>query len=596
MKKKPFYFLFIFIIAIFYSQQNYKIPVFSKEVKKLFVLRENGQAFTLLDNIEFEAKAHEDWKALAYVYAWKGLINCKIDKYKEAKSFFSKAKEYAEKSNDNHTKAFVCTKIGEFYGILELYDLDIKETQKALMYLGKENDYALLGNIYHNFSYAYSMWENPKLTEKYARLAYKYSQLGNDKYDISDACISMSNALDVKQGKGNKTYIDSIKYYDEQNFKICQKYIKECGDNAYSIAALNMASFYFSFYPNDTQAKEKAFYYLNLLKEKNETSSKPIHLVLANMYGMMAGYAEKEGDKIKAEDLYHMVEKELEQDPKPNYDTKVTLYNYLADFYEGKKNYLASLMYRKKMDNIKEKLYSQQQIKNAQKLEVQYEVEKKDDELLALKEQEKTRRLQNVLFLGIGIISVLGLVFMYRAYYFRLKYSQQKEKQSSIQVQEAKTLLKLKEQEQEKLRLEQELLTMKQEQLQKEVMARTLQIDRKNEMLQQIKDKVTEGETREVTKMIKEEMLVNNDFEKVQLQIKELHPNFFRQLNEISGNKLSQLDLKYCAYIYLQMDTKQIANLFHVEAKSVRMTKYRIKQKLELSKDDDLDKFLQTIG
>ena len=54
--------------------------------------------------------------------------------------------------------------------------------------------------------------------------------------------------------------------------------------------------------------------------------------------------------------------------------------------------------------------------------------------------------------------------------------------------------------------------------------------------------------------------------------------------------------LKYCAYIYLQMSTKQIAQVLHVEAQSVRMFKYRLKQKFSLPKEADLETFLQEVG
>ncbi|ULT25979.1 LuxR C-terminal-related transcriptional regulator [Sphingobacterium sp. E70] len=58
---------------------------------------------------------------------------------------------------------------------------------------------------------------------------------------------------------------------------------------------------------------------------------------------------------------------------------------------------------------------------------------------------------------------------------------------------------------------------------------------------------------------------------------------------------MTALDQKYCAYFYLDMDTKQIANLLHVEPKSVRMTKYRIKQKFGLDSQSNLTNYLKMI-
>src|SRR5690606_33166024 len=65
-------------------------------------------------------------------------------------------------------------------------------------------------------------------------------------------------------------------------------------------------------------------------------------------------------------------------------------------------------------------------------------------------------------------------------------------------------------QEQARLKSEQELLYIQQEQLQKEAMADALQIERKNRLLLQLKDKFKQLETSEnvgfIDRMIKEEM------------------------------------------------------------------------------------------
>lgn len=64
-------------------------------------------------------------------------------------------------------------------------------------------------------------------------------------------------------------------------------------------------------------------------------------------------------------------------------------------------------------------------------------------------------------------------------------------------------------------------------------------------------------------------------------------------LQEKAHKKLTQLDLKYCAYLSLKLSAKRIAQLMSVEPKSVRMAKYRLKQKLNLTKEENLNDFLQ---
>ena len=95
-------------------------------------------------------------------------------------------------------------------------------------------------------------------------------------------------------------------------------------------------------------------------------------------------------------------------------------------------------------------------------------------------------------------------------------------------------------------------------------------------------------------KLLKEDMLLSADFDAITKQIQQLHPDFFSQLSARAIKKLTPLDLKYCAYLHLQMNTSQIAQAMHVEAQSVRMFKYRLKQKFGLDKDTDLEEFLRS--
>lgn len=151
--------------------------------------------------------------------------------------------------------------------------------------------------------------------------------------------------------------------------------------------------------------------------------------------------------------------------------------------------------------------------------------------------------------------------------------------------------LKLQEEERARLKAEQELLELKQKQLHKEVMATNLQIEQKNEMLKRIQEKIKEGSANDILKILREEGEINNEFEEVIEHIKQLHPHFFDRLAEKANQKLTALDLKYCAYLHLKMTTKQIADILHIEQQSVRTFKYRLKQKFGLGKETDMDAF-----
>ena len=116
--------------------------------------------------------------------------------------------------------------------------------------------------------------------------------------------------------------------------------------------------------------------------------------------------------------------------------------------------------------------------------------------------------------------------------------------------------------------------------------------DLKQQLLLQNKEKhatINNG----IFKTIDAGLLVDNDFEKFKNNFNAIYPDFFNRLQEKANQSLTQLDLKYCGFILMKVTNKEMAQQMNVEPKSIRMARYRIKQKLQLSKDEDLDEFIQ---
>src|SRR5690606_9801287 len=106
-------------------------------------------------------------------------------------------------------------------------------------------------------------------------------------------------------------------------------------------------------------------------------------------------------------------------------------YNVNKDLAElaGKRDDLkAALTYQQRAEELLKKSFNEQQLFNAQKLEVQYETAKKDQELQLSKEREAFSRKQKYLYGGIALALLFGFVFMFISYHFRLRYSIEREK------------------------------------------------------------------------------------------------------------------------------------------------------------------------
>jgi hypothetical protein len=135
--------------------------------------------------------------------------------------------------------------------------------------------------------------------------------------------------------------------------------------------------------------------------------------------------------------------------------------------------------------------------------------------------------------------------------------------------------------------------------VQKELINSILLIEKKNKILKEIKSELLKLDQQELTivpkkvfQLIDSGLFVDRDFEKFKKNFNTVYPVFFEKLQSKSNNSLTQLDLKYCTFILMRLSNKEIANQMNVEPESIHMARYRIKRKLLLAKDVDLDRFI----
>lgn len=58
---------------------------------------------------------------------------------------------------------------------------------------------------------------------------------------------------------------------------------------------------------------------------------------------------------------------------------------------------------------------------------------------------------------------------------------------------------------------------------------------------------------------------------------------------------LTDIELRHCIFIKLHMQTKEIANILHIDPRSVQAARYRIKKKMDLDEGIDLRDYLLNI-
>ena len=125
---------------------------------------------------------------------------------------------------------------------------------------------------------------------------------------------------------------------------------------------------------------------------------------------------------------------------------------------------------------------------------------------------------------------------------------------------------------------------------------------KKNEMLAEIKDEVihqkkmlgTQYPNKYYDKLIHildENISSEDDWVVFQSNFDRIHENFFRNL-KTNYPELTSNDLRFCAYLRLNLTTKDIAHLMNITPKGVEVGRYRIRKKIGIPSNKSLTEFM----
>ena len=99
---------------------------------------------------------------------------------------------------------------------------------------------------------------------------------------------------------------------------------------------------------------------------------------------------------------------------------------------------------------------------------------------------------------------------------------------------------------------------------------------------------------REIKKLIRTSVNLENDWVDFKLHFENVHPDFFVILGKLHPN-LTQTDNRHCAYMRMKLNTKEIARLLNISPTSVQMARVRLKKKMNLGKETDLRNYILNI-
>ena len=91
--------------------------------------------------------------------------------------------------------------------------------------------------------------------------------------------------------------------------------------------------------------------------------------------------------------------------------------------------------------------------------------------------------------------------------------------------------------------------------------------------------------------MMAEENKRDRDWEQFALHFDKTHSDFLKALKERYPN-LSANELKLCAYLLMNLSSKEIAQLMNISVRGVEISRYRLRKKLTIATEISLFDFL----
>ena len=505
--------------------------------------------------------------------------------------FFKKAEQLKISNQDSAI---------QYYKKSILFNIEKKDTTLLI------NSLYELSNLYaHRLDYGNSYdgyWEALLLADKsendkaraklYQALGwlYLFYRRDNEASDYFNLSLALNKRL-VKEQKSHSTnlltdYFALINLYRTNgNNSMVRKYL----DSSNAIQKkFNTKSSYLEAEAGYQDAIDKdyedALSKLNLSKLEFEIENPSYLIIIEYLIGKV--YYMK-GDLEKSKMHF---EKSLEYTRTNNNHSNYKLMDQeaLALIYKDKKDYKNAFLHLESANQLNESIFGRTSKNNQHLFEIndryrlQKEKEKeliKEQHIANLENEEKLWVLKFSLMVVVALSAIiLGFIIVRN---IRRKHKLEK------RIFEEKRV--------EELRKANEILELKNN----ELTSSALQLIEKEEFIKKMKNTIDKNkENLDVTAINRIISSAQNspssNWKEFETRFTAINQSFYKNLKE-SYPKLSQTDLKLCALVKLNFSSKDMSSLLGISIESVHTSRYRLRRKLGLERNDNLTEFISNL-
>lgn len=200
---------------------------------------------------------------------------------------------------------------------------------------------------------------------------------------------------------------------------------------------------------------------------------------------------------------------------------------------------------------------------------------------------------------------LFSLIFIPQKRFEKEKAALQSEQEKTLQEKEEEHLIVKQEQDKQIELLAKEKLEAEIQHKNEELATTTMHLVKKSETLQKIgselgkiskstKDTNTAKSLKKVIRFLNADEEMSDDWQQFEQYFDQVYGNFLKRLRE-KHPQLTPKDYRLCAYLRMNLSTKEIAPLMNISVRGVEIGRYRLRKKLELESGANLVEFILSV-
>ena len=112
-----------------------------------------------------------------------------------------------------------------------------------------------------------------------------------------------------------------------------------------------------------------------------------------------------------------------------------------------------------------------------------------------------------------------------------------------------------------------------------------------NKILNDTNEPKTKKAIRKTIKLLNQNAELDKDWEQFAQHFDQVHEDFLKRLRD-TYPQLTPKDQRLCTYLKMNLSTKEIAPLMNISVRGVEISRYRLRKKIELPTETNLNEFM----